>query len=372
MHLNHFDLNLLPSLDALLNERSVTRAADRRGVTQPVMSATLRRLREYFDDPLLLRTGRSMTLTPKALAIVEPVRLAVLQLEMTLHAQPPQFEPSRLRRAFRIVVADLLTPLVIPQVLSRIRACAPGVELHVEPVTDTSIGRLDHGDVDACYCPYDISLFGLGALPPDLLATPVRPAPWVCITSTRHYDFTGGLSRERYLELPHVVSRPSLHADNVHAVWKRLLQIDLNIVASTNSMLGLPSIVASSDLAATIPGPLLELIPTGFPLQWHPVPLPLAVPREMLYWHRRYDTEPGHAWLRQMLLDVRTIVDTAAAKAIQRQIGPYGTDVTPSPRHGSACSNQNADGTGSIATRHASVRAPAASLLSYVIPTPNH
>jgi LysR family nod box-dependent transcriptional activator len=304
MRLNRFDLNLLLALDALLSEKNVTRAAARIGLTQPAMSAALHRLRDYFGDPLLQPTGRTLTLSPRGLALVEPVREAVLHIETALDAQP-RFDPAKLRGAFRVVVADFLTPLVIPEILARLQDAAPGVQLHIEPVTDASIRRLMNGDVDACYWPYDLSLFGLRAQPPELRVLELRPAPWVCIASSHHHDFSAGFTREAYLKLRHIVPRPSLGADNVEDVWKRLFHVNLDIAASTNSMLALPSIVASTRLAATVPEALLELIPPQLPIQWRPVPLDLPVPQESLLWHRRHDNEPSHGWLRSLFVTAR-------------------------------------------------------------------
>src|SRR5688572_14126405 len=84
MQLNRFDLNLLIALDALLHEKNVTRAAERVFVSQPAMSAALQKLRDYFDDPLLVRVGRDMELTPRGLSLVEPVREALLRIQATL------------------------------------------------------------------------------------------------------------------------------------------------------------------------------------------------------------------------------------------------------------------------------------------------
>lgn len=304
LRLNRFDLNLLPALDALLIEKNITRAAERIGSSQPAMSAALRKLRDYFDDPLLTPSGRTLTLSPRGLALVEPVREALLSIEAALDVQPA-FDPAQLRRAFQVVVADFLIPLLIPKILDSIQRSAPGVRLHVEPVTDASIRRLMTGDVDICYWPYDLSLFGLRAPPAGLRVTELRPVPWVCITSRRHHDFSGGLTLERYLSLRHAVARPSLGAENVETVWERLFGVSLDIAASTNSILDLPEIVAASSLAATVPDTVLELITPKLELQSHPAPLSIACPRESVLWHQRHDGEPSHAWLRTLFSSTR-------------------------------------------------------------------
>ena len=300
MRLNRFDLNLLRALNALLSERNISRAAERVGTSQSGMSSALAKLRDYFDDPLLVPLGRSLTLSPRGLALMERVREALLSIETALDAQPV-FDPSELRREFRVVVADCFTPLVIPGMLARIRQVAPHVGIHVEPVTDASLRRLLNGDVDLCYWPYDLSLFGMRNLPPGLNVAQLGPARWVCITARSRHDLGELLSLDRYKTLPHVVPRPSLSAENVQAVWRRLLGIDLDIIASTQSVLDLPPIVAASDLAATVPECVLKLISPSLDLQWHIAPLPIASPQNVIVWHRRHDTDAGQIWLRSLL-----------------------------------------------------------------------
>ncbi len=113
--LHRIDLNLLVALDALTRERSVTKAAERAGVTQSAMSHTLRRLRDLFDDPLLVRGRGGMVLTPRAEALTVPLRGGLLSLARTLD-EPEVFDPAHTSRTFRIVSPDLFDALVLPPV----------------------------------------------------------------------------------------------------------------------------------------------------------------------------------------------------------------------------------------------------------------
>lgn len=115
MELNRFDLNLLIGLDALLHEKNVTRAAERVFVSQPAMSAALQKLREFFDDPLLVRVGRDMQLTPRGLSPVGPVREALLQIQATLGTQP-SFDPGTVQRTFTLIVSADALLRVMPTV----------------------------------------------------------------------------------------------------------------------------------------------------------------------------------------------------------------------------------------------------------------
>src|ERR1044072_1286367 len=109
MQLNRFDLNLLIALDALLREKNVTRAAERVFVSQPAMSAALHKLREYFNDPLLVRVGREMELTARGESLVEPVREALLPIQMMLGPQPT-FDPKTARRDFTVIMSEEAVP----------------------------------------------------------------------------------------------------------------------------------------------------------------------------------------------------------------------------------------------------------------------
>src|SRR5579872_1149153 len=167
MQLNRFDLNLLIALDALLHEKNVTRAAERVFVSQPAMSAALQKLRDYFNDPLLVRVGRDMELTPRGLSLVEPVREALLRIQATLGTQPT-FDPATVKRTFTVIVTDEAAGGVVPAVLRRVAREAPGVQCHIEQVSHTSLSRIEYGDADLCLCLDILRLFGIRSLPDNL------------------------------------------------------------------------------------------------------------------------------------------------------------------------------------------------------------
>jgi LysR family nod box-dependent transcriptional activator len=129
MQLNRFDLNLLIALDALLHEKNVARAAERVFVSQPAMSAALQKLREYFEDPLLVRVGRGMQLTPRGPSLVEPVREALLRIQATLGTQP-SFDPRTVQRTFTLIVSADALLRVMPAVFRRLAREAPGIRRH--------------------------------------------------------------------------------------------------------------------------------------------------------------------------------------------------------------------------------------------------
>jgi len=161
MHSNHdvagilgaVDLNALVALDALLSTKSVTRAAERLGLTQSAMSHALRRLRGVVDDPLLVRAGAGMALTPRAEVLQPNLHTALLGLARIVEA-PEGFDPKTTRRGFRLCTPDLFDLLVLPSLLSGLRESAPGVDVALLPAGHPNIGAaLASGEVDLAVVP---------------------------------------------------------------------------------------------------------------------------------------------------------------------------------------------------------------------------
>ena len=185
MQLNRFDLNLLIALDALLREKNVTRAAERVFVSQPAMSAALHKLREYFNDPLLVRVGREMELTSRGESLVEPVREALLRIQMMLGTQPT-FDPKTARREFTVIMSEEAVPGVLPPLLRTLAHEAPELDLHIEMVSPTALSRLEYGEADLCLCLENLQMFDLRAYPENIRSMPLRSVKWVCAVSKDH------------------------------------------------------------------------------------------------------------------------------------------------------------------------------------------
>jgi len=302
MQLNRFDLNLLIALDALLHEKNVTRAAERVFVSQPAMSAALQKLREYFNDQLLVRVGRDMELTPRGLSLVEPVREALLRIQATLGTQPT-FDPATVQRTFTLIVSADAILRVMPKVFRRITREAPRVQLHIEHFSETTLSRLEYGDADLYLGLNSLRLFGLRAFPDTLRIIDLRPVRWVCIVSNDHPTVEDQISEEQYLALPHAFGWPSGHTIPLEEMVRRLTNADIDVRATTQGLLEIPSLIAGTELVATLrehrAGSLWKLDPVKVLL------LPSDTPetREVVIWHKRNEPDPGHAWLRDMIIE---------------------------------------------------------------------
>lgn len=332
--LSAFDLNLIVAFDALARERSVTAAAVRVGVTQSAMSHALRRLRDVLGDPLLVRGRGGMVLTPRAEALVVPLRSGLVTLGRAL-TQPAGFEPGTARRAFCLATPDLFDVLAIPLLLERIRKEAPGVTITIVPSNPGRLPeQLETGEIDAAVVPQveeslpehsersapglvrrllfrDRHLCLLRADHPVLRAGPAAQEPADkrrrSNLSTRSDERrpavpASRLSLETYAALSHMVVSP-LGAgpglvDQVLAKHGLSRRVALRIPHFYSAL----SIIASCDLILTAPTALARLAPAETVATFEP-PLRLPGHSVNLIWHERFTKDPGHEWLRNLVTE---------------------------------------------------------------------
>jgi LysR family transcriptional regulator, nod-box dependent transcriptional activator len=301
MQLNRFDLNLLIALDALLHEKNVTRAAERVFVSQPAMSAALQKLREYFNDQLLVRVGRDMELSPRGLSLVEPVREALLRIQATLGTQPT-FDPGTERRAFTLIVSADASLRVMPAVFRRLSHEAPGITCHVEHFSETTLSRLEYGDADLYLGLNSLRLFGLRAFPDTLRMMDIRPVRWVAVVAQDNPAVDDSITEAQYLALPHVFGWPSGHTLPLEEMVRRLTAADIDVKATPQGLLEIPFLLGGTQLVATLPEHLANVLAKLAPVKVLPLPFETPETREVVIWHKRNEPDPGHAWLRDVLI----------------------------------------------------------------------
>ncbi|MCB1632789.1 MAG: LysR family transcriptional regulator, partial [Pseudomonadales bacterium] len=195
MNIERIDLNLLVYLDVLLRERNVTRAASYLGITQPAMSNGLRRLREVFDDPLLVRTSEGMTPTERAMDLQPVVRSVLSAVERAIQPRKP-FDPAQSTRVFRIMASDYAESTLIPAVLARLRHEAPSVALDIMTPSDVSYLNVEQGKVDMVINRFD-------SMPQSFHQTTVWQDDFSCLLSVEN-PLLPGFSLEPYLQAQHV------------------------------------------------------------------------------------------------------------------------------------------------------------------------
>ena len=323
--LSGIDLNLLVAFDALIQEGSVTRAAQRMNITQSAMSHTLRRLRDLFDDPLLVRGHKGMLLTPRAEALAVPVRSGMVMLYRAVN-RPPQFDPATTQRSFRMASPDLFDVLMLPPLLERLGREAPGINIDVVEVAGRPLMEgLETGEVDMAILPRmkepETSGVAEEVKAPGLRRQTLFSDRFVCLLRRNHpavrsrpkgrgkanpasKSLEDPLSLETFVNLPHAVV--SAGGSGLGPVDKALGQMGL----SRRIALRLPSfsssleIIAKSDLVLTGPTGLLRLISPKSSIVALPHPITLPGHDVDMVWHERFSNDPGHAWLRDLIHEV--------------------------------------------------------------------
>lgn len=296
-----FDLNLLGALNALLSDRNVTRAAERLNVTQPTMSGMLQRLRDQFNDELLIRNGRHLELTPFAASLIEPVREALRSVELLIRAEPV-FDPATSTREFTLMASDYCTSILLPHVVSHLVAYAPSVRLIMQPI-NAPIERMFAGTIDLCITADDLSLLGSDNGGEKLQSEQLFCDEFVCVVAKDH-PLNERSSLQELLSFPHVavqmigaVSTIEMAALRQHApLYKPNFMVgDFSLVAR---------MVAGSNLVGVVQSRLAEVAARTLAIRTFQPPFAMPVLREAMLWHSRHIQDPAHAWLRGVLREV--------------------------------------------------------------------
>ena len=294
-NLARVDLNLLVAFDALITERSVTRAAARIGIRQSAMSHTLARLRSLFGDELFTRAPDGIRPTPRALALLEPIK-AVLGQVLALTATPAAFVPETAEKTFRIGLPDSVEVLLMPSLLAHLQHHAPGIRLRLQ-VTGEAAQLLDDLDADRIEM-----AFGIGALTQGRDHHKQRPllvGDFLCMFNPALVGLQPPISLEDYVRLPHVLT--SLRQGERGVVDDALEKIGLTrtIALVTPRFLAVPFLVRGAPVVTTMHAELARLFAATLALSLSPPPVALPKISISLFWHASYDDDPAHLWLRQ-------------------------------------------------------------------------
>ncbi len=297
MLLRGIDTNLIVALRALLHERNVTRAAKVSGVGQSSMSHALARLRAHFDDALLAQVGRSMVLTERGKALIEPVDLAVAQLERVF-LQQEVFDPTTSERVFRIATTDNLELYVLPKLVALLAKEAPNIDLRMHHLTPDWMEALQKGDVD-------LKLGRKYKLPSGFHSQDLLTERFSCVVRRGH-PMVGRLTASQYAELSHVVVAPMLgHREVLRSQVDVLLErksLRRRVVLTVPHFLVALFVVASSDLVLTASERLLSSFAEALELQTVELPLRLSTYKLTQVWAERAHRDQAHQWLRAAIV----------------------------------------------------------------------
>jgi DNA-binding transcriptional LysR family regulator len=307
MNIARVDLNLLVYLDVLLRERNVTRAAEELGISQPAMSNSLRRLRDLFDDPLLVRTSDGMIPTDRALELQPLVRNVLAAAEIAVLPKT-EFDPTGSDRIFRIMASDYTEVTLLPHLLQRLRREAPGIRLDIMTPSDVSFHDVERGKVDLVINRFD-------SLPQSFHQVHLWDDSFSCVVSATN-PIIKKWTLKSYLASKHVwVSKTGMGVgvgmtpDDVQRLgWvdEALGKLDAKreITVFTRHYQAALLLGEQDDLIVTIPSIAARTM-SGNPNVVILEP-PFEIPRMRLkmVWSPLLQRDPGHKWLRQVIKSV--------------------------------------------------------------------
>lgn len=295
--LPNVEIRLFECLLALVDEGSVTKAAQRMQLSQPRMSNALRRLREICDDPILVRAGQQMQPTDRALRIVERIRNGLNEIELGLSPEEG-FNPESSDRIFSLMLSDYVATLVLPQVYRHLSEAAPHIQLRISQlVTNQTRSVLEEQSCDIAFGFFEELQGNLR------ISTLFRDVP-VCIARIDHPSVSGCLSLDQFVSISHVMladapgagSTLEQHTDT--ELTRAGLQRHVAVQAPTPY--GLARTVASTDHIGLLPHKLAEEYTQSLPLQIVPTPLDMGSFEISMAWHERTHEDAGHIWLRNL------------------------------------------------------------------------
>lgn len=293
-------MNLLPALDALLREGSVTGAAAVMNVSPSAMSRTLARLRRVVDDPLLVPSGRGLTLTSRARELRPQVE-AALGSALAALRPPPPVDLADVRRDFAIRTNDGVAVVLGPTLTARVAREAPGVRLRILPEGEENPADLrDRVDLD---------LGSLPELPPDVRSVHLYAHQYVAVVRSSSDEWPRRPGREplpveRFAALPHITASRRGRTHSV--VDARLAELGLSrhVLATVPTFSAACFLALESDALAIVPAAFADRVARVMPLTVHDIPLPLPPVALDMAWHVRHDTDPVHRWLRDTLVAI--------------------------------------------------------------------
>lgn len=293
----HYDLNLLPVFLTLMEERSVTRAAARLGITQPALSNALNRLRDTLRDPLFIRERYGIKPTPLAVEIAPTIEAALARLNNLILDQQ-EFQPANAERCFTLAPNSYVELVLMPALIARARERAPGVTFRM-----TAFGN----DLAETGVVSGTTAMVLGRIvdPPDhLVVQHLMDESLACVVRKDHPDVHDRISRKQYERLKHVNVLPpgKLRTGLFQVLEKQHLKRE--VAVSVTHFLAVPEIIAVTDYCSILPRLICRSLERDPRLKIVPAPVDLGTFPVQMAWHVRYRHDPAHQWLRSTITEL--------------------------------------------------------------------
>jgi DNA-binding transcriptional LysR family regulator len=289
MNLATFDLNLLIVFDALMQERSVTRAGQRIGLSQPAMSHALNRLRYLLKDELFVRTPEGMMPTPRAEHLALPLRHALNEMQLAL--EPEAFVPAEAERSFAVAVNNYAAVVLVPALVAAVSKAAPRVRLDLRPSgTIDVLEQLDRGELDLAIVAEAPAAERIGSA--TLFTDPFVSVMRRDHPAARRRPTAASLARLPHLEISSV-------GDDTRFIDEWLAERGLERRnAARAPFLSAAAILSQSDMVAVLGRRVAQVFVRNNPLRLRDLPYASPTVGTTMAWHRRFDGQPAHRWLR--------------------------------------------------------------------------
>jgi DNA-binding transcriptional LysR family regulator len=293
MKLDKFDTGLLVALDALLTEKSVTRAGERLHLSQPATSIILSRLRKYFGNELLAPAGRRMVLTPLAESLVQPVRSCLMQIQHTV-ASKAAFDPAASDRKFCLAVSDYATAVLMPQAMQEAARKAPEMRFELVRLDENIEQKLEKGGIDFFVRP---SVHSLSAHPKE----PLFEDTHTCVVWRNNATVGDRMSLNQFLKMGQI----TVHFGTARACFEEWFAARYGEIRKvevvTQDFEAACRLVVGTHRVATVMSRIAQLCAEHLPVRL--IRPPFAIPKvtHCLQWHRYQDQDPGNIWLRRLL-----------------------------------------------------------------------
>jgi DNA-binding transcriptional LysR family regulator len=305
MRFHRLDLNHLVTLETLLSERSLTRAAERHSLTQPAISNALTKLRDYFGDELLMRHGRDMERTPFAELLLPSLRVALAQLQSVAMAKPG-FDPQSVSRTVSVLSSDYVAQVFLPEVIRHFFVVAPNVSIKHMPINAEAISRFERGEIDAMICPSGIELSR--SHPHRTLYT----EQWVGVVRQGNAAVGDCLSCSDYYRMPHV--SPSYRQYFLENHWQPPADAPVRPAVQL-PFSAIPVLVSQTDYVAALPERLVRMVESHLKLRRVSLLPPPPKVQFGLYWREEYAMDAFFMWAIEQLVEVGTYLGKSSGRA---------------------------------------------------------
>ncbi|MDQ9021867.1 LysR family transcriptional regulator [Acinetobacter sichuanensis] len=302
MRFKNLDLNLLVALDHFLNEKSVSKAAQKMHITQSAASNALSRLREYFNDEILIPSGKNMVLSSRATKMIQPVKQILMSIDNQI-IQHPHLDPTQTQIHYKICVSDYTLTTFIPILLKEIRERKYKISFDFLPQTENPLKALEYGEVDLLIIP---SKYVLKKHPHRV----VSKDHFVCISAKSHPRLTQKkLTKDEFLAEQHIVMNPPYSNQSYESLIMKELKIERKVALNSYSFSSLPYLVANSEYLATIHSRLAKIHAESFELDIHELPFPFPDMEQAIQWHGYRESDEELKFLIELISQCYQLIE---------------------------------------------------------------